>query len=271
MIALSIPFPDIDPILFEIGPFAVRWYALSYVVGLLLAWLYIKRLVANEELWRGPSPATALQIDDLLFWSALGVILGGRLGYVLFYNSAHYLANPLDAFAVWRGGMSFHGGFLGVIFAVLVFARLKGLSFWSLIDAAATAAPIGLFFGRVANFINGELFGRVSDVPWAVAFPMGGEEPRHPSQLYEALLEGIVLFVVLRVCSHRFKLLQRPGAISGVFAAGYGCSRILVEFFRQPDGHIGFLAGGLTMGMVLTAPMIALGAYLIMRSRAQPV
>ncbi len=267
MPVLAIPFPQIDPVLIDIGPLVIRWYALSYVAGLLFAWLYVKRLMTRQTLWGGSAPATELQIDDLLFWASLGVILGGRLGYVLFYNAAYYASRPLEIFVVWQGGMSFHGGFLGVILAVLVFSWRKKLRFWSMIDAAATATPIGLLFGRIANFINAELYGRVSDVPWAMVFPTGGPHPRHPSQLYEAFLEGLVLFIVIRIFTHKFGALQKPGFVSGIFAAGYGASRLFVEFFRQPDGHIGFLAGGLTMGMVLSVPMIALGMWLMMRAR----
>ena len=262
-----IPFPAIDPVLIEIGPFAVRWYSLAYIAGIIFAWIYMKRLVSNRALWAGEPPITPLQIDDLLFWSALGVILGGRIGYVVAYNPAAYLADPLSIFAIWTGGMSFHGGFLGVVLAVAVFCRIKGLKFLPVIDAVATGVPIGLFFGRIANFINGELFGRETDVPWAVVFPNGGPIPRHPSQLYEALLEGIVLFLVIRLCTHRLFKLKQAGFISGVFALGYGASRVIVEFFRKPDDHIGFLAGGATMGMMLSVPMIAVGLWLLFRAR----
>ena len=262
-----IPFPAIDPVLIEIGPFAVRWYSLAYIAGIIFAWIYMKRLVSNRALWAGEPPITPLQIDDLLFWSALGVILGGRIGYVAAYNPAAYLADPLSIFAIWTGGMSFHGGFLGVVLAVAVFCRIKGLKFLPVIDAVATGVPIGLFFGRIANFINGELFGRETDVPWAVVFPNGGPVPRHPSQLYEALLEGIVLFAVIRLCTHRLFKLKQAGFISGVFALGYGASRVIVEFFRKPDDHIGFLAGGATMGMMLSVPMIAVGLWLLYRAR----
>lgn len=279
----ALPFPEIDPVLFRIGPFAIdffgdftlgpleiRWYALSYIAGIICAWIYIKRQVSNKSLWAGDPAATTVQIDDLLFWGALGVILGGRLGYVVAYNFEQYLANPLAILAVWSGGMSFHGGFLGVIFAVLVFCKLRGIAFFPVIDVVATGVPIGLFFGRLANFINQELYGRVSDLPWAVVFPHGGPEPRHPSQLYEAALEGVVLFIVLRMCTHRYFKLKKPGFISGVFAVGYGLSRTLVELFRMPDAHIGFFAGGLTMGMLLSAPMVLLGLFLMLRAREAP-
>ncbi|MGI9412454.1 MAG: prolipoprotein diacylglyceryl transferase [Hyphomicrobiales bacterium] len=266
-----IPFPTIDPVLFEVGPFAIRWYALSYVAGILFAWIYMKRVVANTSLWAGEPPITPLQIDDLLFWSTLGVILGGRIGYIVAYGGEGRFSNPLDMLAIWRGGMSFHGGFLGVVLAVAVYCRVKGLRFLPIIDAVATGVPIGLFFGRIANFINGELFGRKTDVPWAMVFPHGGPAPRHPSQLYEAALEGLVLFVALRICTHRLFKLKQAGFISGVFASGYGAARVAVEFFRKPDEQIGFLAGGATMGMMLSVPMILIGVWLMVRARtAQP-
>ena len=267
---LAIPFPAIDPALIEIGPFAVRWYSLAYVAGIVFAWIYMKRLVSNSALWAGEPPITPLQIDDLLLWSTLGVILGGRIGYIIAYNPGAYLADPLSIFAIWNGGMSFHGGFLGVVLAVAVFCRANGLRFLPVIDAVATGVPIGLFFGRIANFINGELFGRETDVPWAVVFPNGGPAPRHPSQLYEAALEGLLLFLVIRVCTHRLFKLKQTGFISGVFALGYGASRVAVEFFRKPDDQIGFLAGGATMGMMLSVPMILVGVYLLFKARTAP-
>lgn len=280
MIFASLPFPEIDPVLFRIGPFVldflggfqlgpleIRWYALSYIAGLMFAWIYTKRLVSNPRLWAGQAPATPVHIDDLLLWGALGVILGGRVGYILAYNFEYYLSNPSAIFAVWSGGMSFHGGFAGVILAVLLFCRVRGIPFFPTIDVVATGVPIGLFFGRIANFINQELYGRVTDVPWGVVFPRGGPEPRHPSQLYEAALEGVLLFIVLRICSHRLLRLKRPGYISGVFAIVYGLSRMFVELFRMPDAHIGFLSGGLTMGMLLSVPMVVLGLWLVLRAR----
>ncbi len=271
MLPLAIPFPEIDPILIEIGPFAIRWYALSYIGGLILGWLYMKRLVANDRLW-GTAPAPGQEdIDDLLLWVALGVILGGRLGYVLFYNPGYFLEHPTEIFAVWRGGMSFHGGFLGVILAVILFCRSRGLSILTLLDLSAAAVTIGLFFGRIANFINGELFGRVTDVPWAMVFPGGGPEPRHPSQLYEAALEGLLLFFVLRYLTHSRLKLVSPGFVAGVFAIGYGLSRIVVEFFRMPDAHIGLYAGWISMGMILSLPMLAIGAALVANARRKTV
>ncbi len=265
---LVLPFPAIEPVLIEVGPFALRWYALAYIAGILLAWRYMRRLVLNDRLWNGtPRPAT-LDIDDFVLWGTVGIILGGRLGYVLFYNPAYYLANPSEILAVWTGGMSFHGGFAGTVIAMVIFAYRRGVSIWTLFDLAGCAAPIGLFFGRVANFINSELWGRVTDVPWAFVFPTGGPNPRHPSQLYEAALEGVLLFLVIRLLSHRYKLLRRPGFIAGAFACGYGIARTIAEFYRVPDAHIGYLGGFLTMGILLSLPMILAGiAAMVWSSR----
>lgn len=270
MTAFVLPFPVIDPILVNIGPFAIRWYALAYVAGLLLGWFYIRRLIGNEKLWGGAPAATPVQIDDILFWITLGVVLGGRFGYVMFYNPAFFLSHPMEILAVWRGGMSFHGGFLGVIVAIWLYCRRHNLSMLSMLDLAGAAVTIGLFFGRIANFLNAELFGRVSEVPWAIIFPGGGPNPRHPSQLYEAGLEGFLLFCILRFLTHRKLALKKPGLVAGTFTLGYGLSRIIVEFFRMPDAHIGFLSGGLTMGMLLSIPMIIVGAILIVNARRKP-
>ena len=255
-------FPAIDPVALQIGPVAIKWYGLAYVAALSFAWWYARKLAGTVSIWRKP-PLEPNQVDDLLFWCALGVIIGGRLGYVLFYNPAYYLSNPLEIPAVWQGGMSFHGGFLGVVLAMYLYARFKGTEFLQLFDLAGAVVPAGLFFGRIANFINAELWGRVTDVPWGVVFPGGGPSPRHPSQLYEAALEGLVLFGVIWWLSHRALKLHKPGFIAGVFAAGYGASRIIVEFFREPDAHIGYLAGPITMGMVLSLPMLLAGLALM--------
>ncbi|MEL7525174.1 MAG: prolipoprotein diacylglyceryl transferase, partial [Pseudomonadota bacterium] len=201
-----LPFPAIDPVIIEVGPFALRWYALAYIVGIILAWRYMRALVLNDRLWNGGKRPSPVELDDFVLWGTLGIIIGGRLGYVLFYNPAYYLANPGEALAVWSGGMSFHGGFAGTVIAMILFAWRRGLPVWTLFDLAGCAAPIGLFFGRMANFINAELWGRPTDVPWAMVFPGAGPEPRHPSQLYEAALEGVLLFFVLRLLSHRFEL-----------------------------------------------------------------
>ena len=265
----AIPFPAIDPVLIQIGPLAVRWYALAYIAGILLGWAYAGRLLRDDRLWGGPAPLTRADLDDFVLWVTLGIILGGRVGYVLFYNLDYYLDNPWDALALWHGGMSFHGGLLGVVLAVVLFARARGIPMLSLGDVASAAAPIGLFFGRIANFINGELYGRVTDVPWGVIFPNGGPEPRHPSQLYQAVLEGLVLFVVLRILTHRQLALRRPGLVFGAFLAGYAVARIVAERFRMPDPQLGFLFGGVTMGMLLSVPMLLFGLGLVLYARSR--
>jgi len=263
----GIPFPDIDPVLIHIGPLAIRWYALAYIAGLTLGWRYIMRLIAMPRLWKGPAPVTALQIDDALLWAAFGVILGGRIGYVLVYDLSAYLAHPSEIIAVWHGGMSFHGGALGTLIALAIFARRQGIPLLAMFDLVSAAAPIGLFFGRIANFINSELWGRATDVPWGVIFPNGGPMARHPSQLYEAGLEGIVMFLVLRLLSHRFEAFKRPGTIWGTFIAGYGIARVFVEFYREPDIQLGYLYGNwLTMGMVLSIPMIIVGLLIVWKA-----
>lgn len=267
----AIPFPAIDPVAIALGPFAIRWYALAYVVGLIGGWYYAKRLAADTALWsplRQPAP---VEIDDLIVWVALGVVLGGRVGYVLFYNFDTYLENPSEILAVWHGGMSFHGGFLGAALAIVLFARARKLAPLALLDMAAAVAPIGLFFGRIANFINGELWGRPApDFPYAVVFPHAGPLPRHPSQLYEAFAEGLVLFVILAFAVRRFGF-RRPGLIGGLFVLGYAVARIVCEVFREPDAQLGFLfgssvgalGGGITMGMVLSIPMAIVGLGLV--------
>lgn len=265
----ALPFPNIDPVIVQIGPLAVHWYGLGYVVGILFAWWYSRRLVTNDRLWAGnKSPITAIDIDDFLIWAAAGVVLGGRIGYILFYDLARYLQNPTDIFAVWQGGMSFHGGITGVTIAMLIFAIRRGFSPWSLFDVVAASVPVGFGIVRVTNFINSELWGRTTDVPWAFVFPTGGPEPRHPSQLYEAALEGLALFIVLRILTHSSFKLKKPGYVAGAMVAFYGLSRIFVEFFREPDAHIGYLLGGwLTMGMILSVPMVLLGACAMFRAR----
>jgi phosphatidylglycerol:prolipoprotein diacylglycerol transferase len=257
-----IPFPSINPILISIGPFSVRWYALAYIVGIIAGWFYARAIIASERLWGGPAPFTVTDFDDFVIWITLGIILGGRTGYVLFYNLPHFAADPIEILELWNGGMSFHGGVLGCTIAIVLFALRRGIPMLSLGDVTAAVAPIGLFLGRVANFINGELWGRPTDVPWAMIFPHGGPIPRHPSQLYEATLEGILLFVVLGLFV-RFGALKRPGVVTAVFAIGYGAARITCEFFREPDVQLGFLWGGLTMGMLLCIPLILAGLALL--------
>jgi phosphatidylglycerol:prolipoprotein diacylglycerol transferase len=269
----ALAFPNFDPVLFEIGPvfgigpFAIRWYALAYIVGLLLGWRYCLYLAA-----RPPRLVSRLQLDDFLLWATLGVVLGGRLGYVLFYQPSHFLEQPLDILQVWQGGMSFHGGLIGVILAMYLFARSRGIPFFALTDIVACATPIGLFLGRLANFVNAELYGRPTDVPWAVMFPDPANPgqlgvPRHPSQLYEAALEGIVLFLVLFVLARFTRSLHKLGLLSGVFLIGYGLSRVFVELFREPDAHLGYFFGAVTMGQILSLPMLALGLYMVLSAR----
>ena len=264
MSLLAIPFPVFDPVLIQIGPLAIRWYALAYIAGLLIGWRLARRLVQRP----GWLP-TADNMDDLLFYITLGVILGGRLGFVVFYHPVYFLTHPLEIFAVWQGGMSFHGGLIGVLTAMFWFGRNNKLPFLELGDAVAVMTPIGLFFGRIANFINGELWGRVGDVPWAMVFPHGGPEPRHPSQLYEAALEGIVLGCVMWALVRRPRDPKHRGFLSGVFLVGYGLARFVVEFVRSPDAHLGLLGGFITMGQILSLPMILFGLFLITYARRE--
>lgn len=265
----ALPFPTIDPVLIEIGPFALRWYALAYIVGILLGWVYARAVIRAERLWAGPAPMTVVDFDDFILWVTLGIILGGRAGYVLFYNPAHFAAHPLEIVQLWHGGMSFHGGFAGCVLAVVAFARWRGISILSLGDVTCAVAPIGLFLGRLANFINGELWGRPGDVAWAMVFPGGGPLPRHPSQLYEAALEGLVLLFVLWIAI-RAGALRRPGLVIGAFAAGYAVARVACEFFREPDPQLGYLWGGLTMGMLLSAPLLLTGLAFIAAALVRP-
>ncbi len=256
MLTSFISFPSIDPVIFPIyGPIALRWYNLAYMVGLFLGWVYCRYLA------RIYVPAiTAKILDDLLVWSLVGIFLGGRLGHILFYEPSLYFQNPLYILKTWEGGMSFHGGLMGVLIAFYLFHKIKKAPFSSIIDLAAAAAPIGLFFGRIANFINDELYGRVTSVPWAVMFPSGGYIPRHPSQLYEAALEGVGLFLLIFFFIKYKKALLKPGYVSGLFLLGYGISRFFVEFFREPDGFFSIL----TIGQALSIPMIMVGIYLIL-------
>jgi phosphatidylglycerol:prolipoprotein diacylglycerol transferase len=292
-------FPDISPYVFpKIGSFQIpiRWYALSYIVGIILGWVYVRKMIATPRLWGAKgAPVDKVQVDDLILWITLGVIVGGRLGYVLFYNlpgviggsvaaEENMLTHPWQIFMLWRGGMSFHGGAIGVITAVTSFALRNRIDPFRLGDVIAPAVPIGLFFGRLANFINGELWGRPTHLPWGMIFcnPRimadyggacpAGEIPRHPSQLYEASLEGVVLFLVLRLVTHRLMGLQRPGLATGVFLVGYGLARFSLEHVREPDSFMpDVLRGWLTMGMLLSLPMMAVGAWLIWRAARTPV
>jgi phosphatidylglycerol:prolipoprotein diacylglycerol transferase len=266
---LFLQFPAFDPVLVSLGPFQIRWYALAYIAGILLGWLYARALIRNERLWGGPAPLTLADFDDFVLWVTLGIILGGRAGYVLFYNPVHFMEHPAEALQLWKGGMSFHGGFVGCVLAVVLFARRRGISILSLGDLTCATGTIGLLLGRIANFINGELWGRPSDVPWAMVFPGGGPLPRHPSQLYEAGLEGLVLGFVLWLLI-RYGVLKRPGFVIGAFAVGYSIARIICEFFREPDPQLGFLFGGMTMGMLLSVPLMLTGFAFVAAALKRP-
>jgi len=282
-------FPDFNPIIVQVGPFALRWYALAYVAGIMLGWRYGVGLVRNAKLWGPRKPtATVAQIDDLILWITAGVIVGGRLGYELFYalpspaERAYLFTHPWEIFEIWHGGMSFHGGAIGVALAVFAFARVNRIDVLLLADLVAPCQPIGQFFGRIANFINGELWGRVTHGPWGMIFcsphirlTNGGDcpagfEPRHPSQLYEAALEGVLIFLVLRLATHRWHWLQRRGAITGLFLILYGAIRILLEQVRNPDLTMPVFPFGLTMGMMLSAPMVLIGAVLLWYALKSP-
>ncbi len=260
-------FPDFDPTLVQLGPFSIRWYALAYISSLLLGWWIARRLVR-----RVPVVATPEQVDDFLTWAALGVVLGGRIGYVLFYQPAHFLAEPLSAFAIWQGGMSFHGGALGVIIALAVFCRQQRLSMLGFSDRIVVVVPIGLGLGRIANFINGELWGRPAPawLPWAMIFPRAGDIPRHPSQIYQAILEGLVLFTLLWLLARREAVRAHFGLLSGVFLAGYAVARSTGELFREPDAFRGYLLAGSTEGQLLSIPMLLAGIWLIARALCRP-
>ncbi|MBN6818660.1 prolipoprotein diacylglyceryl transferase [Methylobacterium organophilum] len=270
---LALPFPAIDPVAIAIGPITIKWYALAYIAGLIGGWYYARRLVMSDGLWGVVKRPQVADIDDLVVWVALGVVLGGRIGYVLFYNLPMYISDPWEILAIRNGGMSFHGGFVGAILAFVLFARGKGLNAYTLLDIGAVVVPIGLFFGRMANFVNGELWGRVApDFPYAIVFPSGGPLPRHPSQLYEAATEGLLLFIVMALSVRRFGF-RKPGLLGGIFVLGYALARTFCEFFREPDRQLGFLfgdhvgpmGGGVTMGMLLCVPMMIVGlTYIVL-------
>lgn len=259
---LALPFPAIDPILVQLGPLAIRWYALAYIAGLVLGWALIRRILVEDSLWRGAVRPSPVSVDDLLVYCAIGVIVGGRLGNVLFYDPAYYFAHPIEIFKIWEGGMAFHGGLIGAFVGILLFSWRYHAPVLTVLDLASLAAPIGIFFGRIANFIKPELWGRPTDVPWAVVFPGSDGLPRHPSQIYEALLEGLATFVILLITA-RFGALRRPGLLAGAFGVLYGLARIFCEFYRDPDPRLEDLGGGLTMGMVLSAPLVIIGLGLI--------
>ena len=256
-------FPDNTTFL-AIGPLVLRWYALAYIAGLVIGWRWARRLAQQA-----PAVATPLQVDEFLTWATVGVVLGGRLGYVLFYQPGRYLAEPLEIFAVWHGGMSFHGGMLGVAIAIVIFCRRQSIPLWGFADRIAVVAPVGLGLGRVANFMNSELWGREAPagLPWAMRFPGAGDVLRHPSQLYQAVLEGLVLLLVMVALRRSDAIRARAGLLTGIFLVGYAMARIIGEFFRQPDAFLGFLYAGATMGQVLSLPMLAAGLVLIARAK----
>ena len=258
-------FPEISPVMFSVGPFAVRWYSMAYLCGIVAAWLLVLRMVKKYDLG-----LTRQQIEDTVFFTTIGIIAGGRLGYVLFYGREFFWENPWQVFALWKGGMSFHGGAFGAVMGLLYTAYSRKISFWLLTDMAALFAPVGIFLGRIANFVNDELWGRVAEVPWAVRFPSGGYLPRHPSQLYEAFAEGAVIFVVLNWLWRYKGIRERQGVVSALFVIMYGFFRIVLEYFRQPDAQLGFLWGGMTMGQLLSVPLLLLGGYLLWRFAAKP-
>jgi len=286
-----VPFPEFDPVLIHLGPLPIRWYALAYVAGIVLGWWYASRLAKTERLWSpGKPPVTGPQLDDLVLWITLGVILGGRFGYALFYKPAMFAqiftgdswGERLELLQLWTGGMSFHGGFLGVVIAIALYANRQKINPLTLGDLIAPVAPIGLLFGRIANFINGELWGRETTVPWAIrfcnarieqmyGFCPAGNEPRHPSQLYEAGLEGLLLLIILSLAIWKWKMLKRPGFVTGLFLLGYGVCRAALENVRQPDAGLENLPLGLTMGMILSIPMMLAGVWLIWRALKKPV
>jgi phosphatidylglycerol:prolipoprotein diacylglycerol transferase len=254
-------FPHFDPVALQLGPLVIRWYALAYVGGILLGYGLLIRL---EKRW----PFFDIKArDDIVLYAVLGIVLGGRLGFVLFYHPLYFLENPADIFAVWQGGMSFHGGIIGVLLSFVFFARKHQLPWLAVMDRLALVTPIGLFLGRLANFVNGELYGRITNVSWGMVFPNGGPLPRHPSQLYEAFAEGLVLFALLYVLVRYFRGFEYRGRIGGMFLAGYGVARFTVEFFREPDANLGFLFAGVTMGQLLCLPMIIIGLWLVVKSK----
>jgi phosphatidylglycerol---prolipoprotein diacylglyceryl transferase len=267
MMIAALDFPNIDPVAFYVFTRPIHWYALAYVAGLMFAFWYLKRLVTFPKLWGALRPTLTLQqVDDLFLWAIIGVIGGGRLGYVLFYKPQFYFSNPIEILKTLDGGMSFHGGFLGVVMACFLYSRRNDIKFDRLLDLAAAVSTVGLGLGRIANFINAELWGRPTDVPWAVMFP-GEVIARHPSQIYEAFLEGLLLFSVIRIATHQYGVLQFPGRAAGVFAVGYGLSRIFAEYFREPDAFLGYFGGFMTMGMILSSPLVLAGLWMLARSR----
>ncbi|MEM0908783.1 MAG: prolipoprotein diacylglyceryl transferase [Pseudomonadota bacterium] len=268
--SLVLPFPTFDPVAVAVGPIAIRWYALAYIAGIVIGWIYARQLVKSPRLWGSRPHPLPRDIDDLVTFVTLGIVIGGRLGFVLIYNPSYYLQHPLEALMLWHGGMAFPGGLAGVIVAVVLVCRARSLSALAVLDVMGAVVPVGLFFGRIANFINGELWGRPASVPWAMVFPGAGPEPRHPSQLYQAALEGVGLFVIAAIAV-QMGALKRPGLLLGIFGAGYGLARIIGELFRMPDPQLGFLFGPITMGMLLSIPMVFIGGAFIVRAMMRPL
>jgi phosphatidylglycerol---prolipoprotein diacylglyceryl transferase len=264
-------YPAIDPVAIAIGPMSIKWYGISYLAGLIVGWWYVRRLIATPRLWRnGKAPLTLEQTDDLLLWVTLAVILGGRLGQVLLYDPGYYLSNPAEILKTWRGGMSFHGALAVSGVVLLLFARRLKVPALSVMDLCCAAAPFGLLFGRIANFINSEHWGRTTGVAWSMVFPTGGDLPRHPSQLYEAALEGLVMFFIIRFVTHRLLGLKQPGLTAGVWLVWYAIARTICEFFREPESIHALNLGPFTAGQMYSLPMLLLGLYLIQRARAAP-
>jgi phosphatidylglycerol---prolipoprotein diacylglyceryl transferase len=262
-------FPAIDPVAIEIGPFSVKWYGIAYMAGLIVGWWYVRRLISTPHLWANQKPPLTLdQTDDLLLVTTLGVIVGGRLGQVLLYDPGYYVSNPLEILKTWRGGMSFHGALILSGLFLLLFGRWKKVAALSVMDLCCAAVPFGLFFGRVANFINSEHWGRPSDAAWAMVFPNGGNVPRHPSQLYEAALEGLVMFFLMRFVTHRLFGLKQPGFTTGVWLVWYAIARTICEFFREPEPVHALNLGAFTAGQMYSLPMFLFGLFLIYRARA---
>lgn len=257
----GLAYPDISPIIFEIGPFALRWYSMAYLIGILAGWWLVSKRVGKYEL-----PLSKKNLEDIAFYMTLGIILGGRLGYVLFYGQGIFWTNPLEIFEIWHGGMSFHGGIIGVIAALWLVSRKIKYDFLALTDLVSPVVPIGIFLGRLANFANDELWGRATDIAWAVRFPRGGFVARHPSQIYEALLEGVLMFIILNLAWRSKFFREKQGLISAIFLLCYACFRAFCEQFREPDAQIGFLLFHTTMGQLLSLPALIIGIYLLVRA-----
>jgi phosphatidylglycerol:prolipoprotein diacylglycerol transferase len=268
MSPLVIPYPDIDPVAFAIGPIAVKWYGLAYAAGLILAWLYVRRLVQERHLWaKGQPPFAVNRADDLVFWIIVAVVLGGRMGHVLLYEPSYYIAHPEEIVQVWHGGMSFHGALIGSAIAIVLFARYYDVVARSVMDLCCAGIAFGMVLGRLANFANSEHWGRPTEVAWGMVFPNGGPLPRHPSQLYEAFLEGVVMICLLRFVTHWLLGLKRPGLVTGVWLVWYAIARVICEAFRQPESVHALNLGPFTAGQMYSIPMLLLGAYLIATAR----